>query len=57
MHELIERFRSKKELYDFLSQDCQAYLPKIENTNFFFYKQVARGQKEVLYIQDDTYST
>ena len=47
VHELMERFRSKKELYDFLSQDCKAYLPKIDTTNVYFYKQVARGTKEV----------
>jgi hypothetical protein len=38
VHELMERFRSKKELYDFLSQDCKAYLPKIDSTNVYFYK-------------------
>ena len=43
----MECFRSKKELYDFLSQDCKAYLPKIDTTNVYFYKQVARGTKEV----------
>ena len=47
VHEVMERFRSKKELYDFLSQDCKAYMPKIESTNVFFYKQVSRGAKEV----------
>ena len=38
VHELMERFRSKKELYDFLCQDCKAYLPKIDSTNVYFYK-------------------
>ena len=47
VHELMERFRSKKELYDFLCQDCKAYMPKIDSTNVYFYKQVARGSKEV----------
>ena len=47
VHELMERFRSKKELNDFLSQDCKAYIPKIDTTNVYFYKQVARGTKEV----------
>src|ERR1700689_5559284 len=47
VHELMERFRSKKELYDFLCQDCKAYMPKIDSPNVYFYKQVARGAKEV----------
>ena len=38
VHELMERFRSKKELYDFLCQDCKAYMPKIYSTNVYFYK-------------------
>ena len=48
VHELMERFRSKKELYDFLCQDCKAYMPKIDSANVYFYKQVARGTKEVI---------
>ena len=47
VHELMERFRSKKELNDFLCQDCKDYMPKIDSTNVYFYKQVARGAKEV----------
>ena len=47
VHELMERFRSKKELYDFLCQDCKAYLPKIDSANVYFYKQMARGTKDV----------
>ena len=47
VHESMEHFRSKKELYDFLCQDCKAYMPKIDSTNVYFYKQVARGTKDV----------
>ena len=39
--------KSKKELYNFLLQDCQAYLPPMDATNVYFLKQVMRGVKEV----------
>ena len=35
---LQEKCRSKKELYTFLTQDGQAYLPKIESTNVYFFR-------------------
>ena len=39
--------KSKKELYNFLLQDCQAYLPPMDATNVYFLKQIMRGAKEV----------
>jgi hypothetical protein len=39
--------KSKKELYNFLLQDSQAYLPPMESTNVYFLKQVMRGTKDV----------
>ena len=39
--------KSKKELYNFLLQDCQAYLPPMDSTNVYFLKQIMRGAKEV----------
>ena len=39
--------KSKKELYNFLLQDCQAYLPPMDATNVNFLKQIKRGTKEV----------
>ena len=44
---LQDRFKSKKELYNFLTQDCKAYLPKLDSSNIYFFKQIVRGQKEV----------
>lgn len=38
IHELTEKFQSKKEVYNFLSQDCEAYLPKVDTINIFFLK-------------------
>ena len=38
IHQLAEKFKSKNELYNFLSLDCKAYLPSIRSTNVYFYK-------------------
>ena len=46
VNQLIANMKSKKELYNFLLQDCQAYLP-MDATNVYFLKQVMRGVKEV----------
>jgi hypothetical protein len=47
IHEILEKFQSKKELYNFLALECEAYLPKMDSINIFFLKQVIRGEKEV----------
>ena len=39
--------KSKKELYNFLFRDGQAYLPPLGSTNVYFLKQVMRGDKDV----------
>jgi hypothetical protein len=41
--------KSKKELYNFLLQDGQAYLPPLTSTNVYFLKQVINGNKDVRY--------
>jgi hypothetical protein len=46
--QLSAKMKSKRELYNFLLQDCQAYLPPMDSTNVYFLKQVMRGAKEVL---------
>ena len=38
--------KSKKELYNFLLQDCQVYQPPMDATDVYFLKQVMRGVKE-----------
>jgi hypothetical protein len=45
--DLQRRFRSKKELYDFLVHDCKAFLPKIEAVTIFFMKQITKADKDV----------
>lgn len=47
IHEITEKFQSKKEVYNFLSQNCEAYLPKVDTINIYFLKQILRGQKDV----------
>jgi hypothetical protein len=45
--QIAEKCRSKKELYTFLTHDGHAYLPKIDSTNVYFFRQVMSGKKEV----------
>jgi hypothetical protein len=47
IHELMEKVSSKKDVYNFLAQECEAYLPKMDTINIFFLKQITRGLKEV----------
>jgi len=47
VNELSSKMKSKKELYNFLLQDCQAYLPPMDSTNVYFLKQIMRGAKDV----------
>jgi len=48
IYKLEEKFRTKKELYQFLQQDCRAFLPPLESTNVYFLKQIFKGEKDVL---------
>ena len=45
---LHEKFQTKKELYDFLLHDVHTYLPKLDSTNVYFFRQIMKGEKEVL---------
>jgi hypothetical protein len=38
IHELMEKMHSKREVYIFLTQECEAYLPKMSSVNTFFLK-------------------
>ena len=40
INELTSKFRSKRELYNFLAQDCSAYLPWIDSTNVYFLRDI-----------------
>ena len=47
VNDLSAKCQTKKKLYTFLTQDGQAYLPKIDSTNVYFFRQIMGGQKEV----------
>ncbi|MFN9906977.1 MAG: hypothetical protein ACK56F_12800, partial [bacterium] len=47
INEMMENVSSKRDIYLFLNQECEAYLPKMDTINIFSLKQVMRGTKEV----------
>jgi hypothetical protein len=47
IQDLEKRFRSKREMHDFLVQDCKAFLPKLQSTSIFFMKAIIKAEKEV----------
>jgi hypothetical protein len=47
VHAMSSKMKSKKELYNFLLQDCQAYLPPLGSTNVYYLKSIMRGSKDV----------
>ncbi len=48
--QLAGRCRSKKEVYQFMTLEGGAYMPKIASVNMFFLKQVFNNEKKVLQI-------
>jgi hypothetical protein len=47
IHDLQKRFRSKKEMYEFMIHDCKTFLPKLEAATIFFMKQITKAEKDV----------
>ena len=47
IHELQEKASSKREVYNFLTLECEAYLPKPDTVNIFFLKQIMKATKDV----------
>jgi len=43
--DLMNKFRSKKEVYNFMAMDGQVYLPRYDSTNIYFLKQIMQGKK------------
>ena len=43
--EMMEKVQSKRDVYNFLTQECEAYLPKMDTVNIFFLKQIMQGAK------------
>jgi hypothetical protein len=50
----MEKVSSKRDIYNLLSQEGEAYLPKIDTANIYFLKQITRGQKEVRFALPNT---
>jgi hypothetical protein len=48
----MEKVSSKRDVYNFLTQECEAYLPKMDTVKIFFLKQVTRGTKDVRAFKD-----
>ena len=46
----MEKIASKRDVYNFLTIECEAYLPKVDTVNIFFLKQITRGAKEVWFL-------
>ena len=38
IREVIEKINSKRDVYNFLTHECEAYLPKMDTVNMFFLK-------------------
>ena len=49
----MEKMSSKRDVYNFLTEECEAYLPKLDTVNIYFLKQITRGDKEVSYAPPD----
>jgi len=47
VNEVMEKMASKRDVYNFLTLECEAYLPKVDTVNIFFLKQITRGTKDV----------
>jgi hypothetical protein len=43
----MEKASNKKEIYNFLALECEAFLPKMDTVNIFFLKEIIRAEKEV----------
>ena len=44
--EFSAKYRSKRELYLFLTLNCMAYLPRYENITVYFLKDLFQGTKQ-----------
>ena len=38
INHVMEKMQSKKDVYNFLTLECEAYLPKIDTVNTYFLK-------------------
>ena len=47
VHTVMQKVASKRDVYNLLSQEGEAFLPKMDTVNIYFLKQITRGSKEV----------
>ncbi len=47
--DIEEHFKTKKGLHEFLTVECDLYLPPLEYTNSDWLRQIWKGEKNVLY--------
>lgn len=46
--EFAAKYRSKREIYNFLATDVEIYLPPYDNVTIYFLKDLMRGKKKKL---------
>ena len=46
--EFSAKYRSKREIYNFLATDVGVYLPPYDNITIYFLKELMNGQKKML---------
>ena len=44
--QFASKYKSKREVYNFLTIDCHAYLPPYENLTIYFLKDLVSGAKK-----------
>jgi hypothetical protein len=42
----MAKFRTKREVYNFLILDCKAYLPAYDTVTIYFMREIIMGQKK-----------
>ena len=45
--EVEAKFRSKHEMYKFLTEECGIYMPEKHSVNVYFIKEILGGKKKV----------
>ena len=46
--EFASKYRSKREIFNFLATDVGVYVPPYENVTIYFLKELMRGSKKML---------
>ena len=44
------KYKSKREVYNFLTVDCHAYLPPYDNLTIYFLKDLVSGAKKSKFL-------